>query len=652
MSVVRSAFLFFRIHLARLGAWIRSRVNALRPHVAVARSAVLTFYRSLMRHPLYAALNLLGLSSGIAVLVILSLFVRFETGYDRWLPHAATIYVATAEMPEDTAAGRAPAFAGAGYVLDAIHSLDPSLTGARIIAAPLWVRHNGAWLAEEGEMADGDLFRVFAFRFAAGNPATALSDADGIVVSESMARKYFGRTDVAGRYLDIREGNAAERPRRITAVLRDLPRNSDVRLNIVRRLTAADIAADSQWAAWGQAGRRQTFVTLPGDTQAKALNDRLDGAIADYSQAHFPEQATASRYPGLHVRVAALWRHHLADPKRDQAVTSLDLTGVLVFLVALVNYVNLATARSGQRAREVAMRKILGGNIQALRAQFLIEGLLLSAGALVIGFSLVELTLPVINSMGHLALAIDYGGDAPVLLGLSLGVLACGLLAGTYPAVVLSEFLPVHILSATGAPSAEHYGRWLREGLAALQFATATAFFIVVIGFSSQIQHLEAPPSAPAEAMRPAGSSVSPGQPENASDDQAASRRDVELFAMGAGIAALIAAVGLFGMAAFNTTMRAHEIGIRKSFGASRGRILRQLVFQFLRPVVLGNGLAWPIAWWVLDGWLRQFSDHIAISPTFFIMGTSVSLMIAVLSVAGIAWAAAAAEPGRALRQG
>jgi putative ABC transport system permease protein len=120
---------------------------------------------------------------------------------------------------------------------------------------------------------------------------------------------------------------------------------------------------------------------------------------------------------------------------------------------------------------------------------------------------------------------------------------------------------------------------------------------------------------------------------------------------MGGGIAALIAAVGLFGMAAFNTSMRAHEIGIRKSFGASQWRILRLLVFQFLRPVLVGNCLAWPIAWWVLDGWFRRFGDRIAISPLFFVTGTAVSMLIAVASVAGIAWSAAMAAPGSAMRQ-
>ena len=635
--MIRSTVTFLRRCSERLPPWAAGRLRLLGPNLEIARSAVLTFYRSLMRRPLYAALNLLGLASGIAVLIILSLFVRFETGYDRWLPHAATLYVATVRTSGDTAARRAPAYAGAAHILDVVHAVAPSVTGTRAAGVTMSVRHGDQWLTEAGERVDGDFFKVFAFRFAAGDPQTALTGADAVVISERVARRYFGGTDGVGRYLDIRDGGTAGRWR-VTGILRDVPGNSDLRMDLVRRMSP-------DAAEWSHAGLRQTFVVLRDDAQAKALNGRLDSAMADYARSHAPVEGAR---PGDSVRFGAIWRQHLADPKRDQAVTALDLTGVLVFLVALVNYVNLATARAGLRAREVAMRKVLGANIQGLRAQFLVEGLLLSAGALVLGFSFVELMLPVVNSVGHLALAVDYGRDAPVLFGLSLGVLACGLLAGTYPAVVLSEFQPTHILSATNSPSAEHYGRWLREGLSALQFAAASAFFIVVIGFAAQIHHLDrARPESAVEAPAPATSYAVP----DARDETAAPRRDVRLFMMGGGIAGLIAAVGLFGMAAFSTSMRAHEIGIRKSFGASRWRILRLLVFQFLRPVVAGNGLAWPIAWWVLSRWLSQFPDRIAISPLFFVAGTVVSLCLAVTSVAGIAWSTAAAVPGRALRQ-
>ena len=127
-------------------------------------------------------------------------------------------------------------------------------------------------------------------------------------------------------------------------------------------------------------------------------------------------------------------------------------------------------------------------------------------------------------------------------------------------------------------------------------------------------------------------------------------RRNTWLFATGAGAAGLIGAIGLFGMAAFNTSRRVHEIGIRKSVGASRWQIARLLVFQFLRPVLIANIIAWPVAYVILDTWLKSFDDRVAMSPLFFLAGSGLSLLIALVTVAGIAWTAASTSPAKALR--
>jgi putative ABC transport system permease protein len=113
----------------------------------------------------------------------------------------------------------------------------------------------------------------------------------------------------------------------------------------------------------------------------------------------------------------------------------------------------------------------------------------------------------------------------------------------------------------------------------------------------------------------------------------------------------LIGAIGLFGMAAFSTSARVHEIGIRKASGATRWHIVRLLMFQFLRPVLIANLIAWPVAYLVLDGWLKQFDDRVAMSPWFFIAGSGLSLLIAAVTVVGVAVSAASLSPAKALRQ-
>ena len=129
-------------------------------------------------------------------------------------------------------------------------------------------------------------------------------------------------------------------------------------------------------------------------------------------------------------------------------------------------------------------------------------------------------------------------------------------------------------------------------------------------------------------------------------------RRNTSLFAVGAVFAGLVGAIGLFGMAAFNTSNRALEIGLRKVMGASRGRIAGLLLLQFLRPVAIANAVAWPIAWVALAQWLSQFDDQVSLSPWFFLAGSGLSLILAAVTVAGVALATAQMSPGRAIGRG
>ncbi len=319
---------------------------------------------------------------------------------------------------------------------------------------------------------------------------------------------------------------------------------------------------------------------------------------------------------------------HVEVANRGQAgrAEALQMAGLLVFLVALINTANLEIARAGLRAREVAVRKASGADMEGLRLQFVFEGIVLGVVALIGAFSLVELTLPAVDIMAGLTLSVNYTRDGPVLAGLVVVVLSCTILSGIYPAVVLSNFAPARILSSSRAPSGSPFGRILREILAGLQFAAATALFIIVLDLMPQI---DAPQAGPSERLV----------------------LDLRLFAVGGGVAAVIAAIGLFGLAAFDVSIRLHEIGVRKSFGATRGRIVLLLMLQFLRPVLVANLLAWPVACLVLAALSLRRPQPIALDPAAFLSGSVLSLLIGVITVAGVAWAAARRSPGEALRQ-
>lgn len=817
------------------------------------RSAILSFYRSVLRHPLYAALNLFGLAFGIAVFIGLSLFVHFETGYDRWLPDAAHIYAVTVITQNRQAAHLPARYTSAAYTLEAVHRVFPDIPGTRIDPDYMVVRVGNRVFSENGQNVDTDFFRIFDIPVVAGDRSAALAAPDGLILSERQAKIYFGRTDVIGKTVYIRDDGIplsspknppAEVPWRVLAVLHDAPANTSLRFDILRLRQARP---DAYWFTWG--GETRTYFRLDA-----AAHDRLAKGLTAAIKAQPPEDAMMAAYFARFFKtstigLAPVASEHLADRRARQAVSAIDAAGLLTLGVALINYVNLATARAGLRAREVAMRKAAGAGRTALVLQFLIEAVLLGVSALMVAFSLIELSLPVVNALGRLSLRLDYMRDGPTLLALAGAVLAGSVVAGLYPALNLSAFPPAKGPSRA-PPPAGRSGRTVREGLAVVQFTAASAFFIIIIGLAAQVRHMETAdlgfardrlfitdamvsrlltlkkaetiqaawrrtpgitavasgpepgqyfmvprwpfhlagnpaviemrlawisgdffaayrtgllagrvlaagddlarqhvdtistnlpatplsanadlnatavralglpsPSAaigqtvtlgratfhivgvvadqhfqaPTQKILPAvyvydsasavesGTIISyagidedtarrrieaawlaeaPDLPFDVSSGRqtldyyyAADRRNTRLFAIGGGVAGLIGAVGLFGMAAFNTSARVREIAIRKSFGASRLRIARLLVLQLLRPVLVANIVAWPVAYAVLGAWLKPFEDRIAISPIFFITGSGLSLLIAAATVAGVAMAAARMPPGSALRR-
>ncbi|MBW8881665.1 MAG: ABC transporter permease, partial [Asticcacaulis sp.] len=432
------------------------------------RSALQSFYRSLLRHPLYAGINLLGLAFGIAVFILLSLFVQFETGYDTWLPGSDHVYAVTYNARIRKAEHQPARYMSAAYVLDAVRRLYPELTGTRIDGDYMNIRLGGRVVAEEGNSVDKAFFHVFDIPVIAGDREAALDAPDGLILSERMARKYFATTDVIGRTLIIRDepGPLALRPRQT------VPHNA-------------------YWFAWSSQFRIRTYFRLDARDHR-----RLEAGLVPAIKAYPLDDDQARSYfkhffDDTEIALQPYSSEHLADPRVRRAIAAIDMAGVLAFVVSLINYVNLATARGGIRAREVAIRKTAGATRPRLVAQFLSEALLLGTAAMAIAFSLVELSLPVLNHLGHLSLRLDYWRDSPTLLALAAAVLAGSAIAGLYPAVVLSGFHPAQGLSATRTPAGGRIGHIVREILAVVQFIAASAFFIIIAGLAAQVRHME-----------------------------------------------------------------------------------------------------------------------------------------------------------------
>jgi len=800
---------------------------------------LLTFYRVTARHPRYALLNLGGLSLGIAVFLTLGLFVRFETSFDDFIPNADKIYAVGTRWDVPGRGEQTFEYSMAG-MLDVLHEDFPDLVGTRLWDHRLTVHSNGESTLEQEEAVDPDFFKVFDLPLVQGDKANALQPGK-MMLTEAMARKYFGRTDVIGDTLRVNE-EEGERSYVISAILKDIPHNTERKFDFIRLITPDLVAArGANYRNFGSTSLN-TYVRFDDPAQAAALGSQLDDFV---DRKGGTVNGGQKRTTIMTLRLLPFLGLHLRDPKAMTSVLTLGLVGILSFGIAAINFINLATARAGMRAREVAVRRTLGATQTGLRVQFLGEALLMTLLSLIGGLSLVELTLPVINAAGGTDLALHYG---PFLFSMLGAVLAMGLLSGIYPAFVLAAFQPAQILASSRSPSGGKLGMRVREALVVLQFAAVIAFFVMTTGFMRQLDHMRSsdlgfrreglfvvpstydwavtPPmlhsilaafratpgvtavtvsdGAPGDdnesdwdrvwrpgsedkgtdmqhsivgpdffktyganllagrlvdMSHPGDKTASPGslddrnivinlravreygfasaqdaidqtlmtasprgqtklhiigvvddirfrnpkdgrppeyfflmeepsqqmvtgiryegvpQEEMRSRIQEAWRKVApevpleiisandnlakyykpddnrsHLFLIGALVAAAVGCIGLYGMAAFSTSRRMLEVAVRKVLGASRGSIVKLLVGQFMRPVLLANVIAWPIGYVALSNWLSQFDDHVPVGFVTFIAAGGAAMAVAVVTVAALAFASANAEPGKALR--
>uniref|UniRef100_UPI001576EF3B ABC transporter permease n=1 Tax=Sphingomonas bacterium TaxID=1895847 RepID=UPI001576EF3B len=337
---------------------------------------LLTLHRSLTRHRLHAVLNIGGLALGIAVFLVLFLFVEFETGYDRVLPGWDRLWVVQRTMQ----------FAGVARVsipsrVDMLANLRadyPGTVGTRLLSGDVAVQAGRGSAIEKLGQVDPDYFALFSLPVLAGDPAATLRTPDGAVVTERIAHTYLGTRSPLGRTLAV---TLDGKPRlfRVGALIRDLPVAFTHRNDIFVQLRP-----DAQLFSQRGAGL-VTFLRFDKPAAAATRAAQLPAFDARHPDPHFEGPSDKLKLTETLAPLASL---HLAEPRDRAVVAALGTVGLLALLIAVANYVNLATARAGLRAREVALRKVMGGTRRALAGQFLAEAIATTAAATLIALAL------------------------------------------------------------------------------------------------------------------------------------------------------------------------------------------------------------------------------------------------------------------------
>jgi putative ABC transport system permease protein len=819
--------------------------------------------RALAKSKTYSVINIAGLAIGMAACIMILLYLNYERSYDSWLPDVENTYELQAWYPHPH--DGEPAFLQmSAYVTKSAARKDfPQIQSTVYVtdAEPVFVKDGQAQATKHWLFADDDFLKTVNLPLLAGGTLTAPETA---VITQSEAIKRFGTDQVVGHTMTIIT-RGVKHDLKINGVLKDVPKNSSLKVDAIIRLDFNQFYADAPnflTGCWGcQSG--YVFVKFRPGTDVKAIEAQMPA----WEKRNIPDELNGNlKYNAgqdqdwhfINLRDVHLGKAQDSSmtPGNDRrSIATFAIIAVLILGMAIVNFTNLATARASQRAREVALRKVLGATRKQLIVQFVAESILISAVAMLLALALAELLVRPFAAFLDADITLHYFGSNGVLLpaiGLTLFV---GIISGIYPAFFLSRFQPAQVLKANRSAAETPGSGRIRAALVVFQFAVSIGLIIctaVIYGQTVFARHVDPgykrdhilqlnelgraqlwskadmivhqmqripgvqaaaltdigvntnnqsntfiiPPGSdrqvligqynvgadylnamgltlkagrwfdenrpvddmtipypqdlgvekgiatrgvnvvineyaarklgfksdrdaigkvvsgkllsdeagtmsitiigvvgdtrfrtvrtPIEPMMFRKVTAGPGWmivryrgdpatvrsaieaqwkqitnevPFNAKFSEDVMREMYEkedaraqIFAAFSLLAVIIGCLGLFGLAAFTAERRTKEIGIRKVLGARTRDIVRLLVWQFSRPVIIANIIAWPVAWWLMRDWLNGFDQRIPLTPIPFLFAAAVALGIAIATVVGHAVRVARANPIHALR--
>ncbi len=441
--------------------------------------------RNLRRNKAYSFINIAGLAIGMACCILILLFVQDELSYDRFHKNKENLYrIQMAWHNQQT--GATSEMAINPYRLAEALRTDFSELPQVVRLYP-----QGRTLIRRGEkrfnengfyFVDPNVFEVFSLQLLEGDPATALREPYTAVITKEIARKYFGDENPIGQSLTYDNDEL-----KITGIMAELPRNSHFHCDFLASMAVANqefsrIVLEN----WGEM-TVFTYVLLPANMSPAELEGRFDAFV----KKHIPDWATAVSLNLMPLTDIHLHSHTSGELEAGGNIIyvyAFTAIAFFILLIACINFMNLATARSAKRAREVGMRKVLGAVRAQLRRQFLGESMFFALIALLLALLIVQLMLPAFNGFVERELALDLTQNWVMLASLLAIALFVGLVAGSYPAFVLSTFEPVQVMK--GAAGKNSRGAILRKTLVTLQFAISIFLIVVTAIVYRQLQYV------------------------------------------------------------------------------------------------------------------------------------------------------------------
>ncbi len=454
------------------------------------RHHIIAAARRVRRHGSYSLINVFGLAIGLAACFAVGLFIQDEVSYDRFHEKADSIYRVGMKVGTTGGSARLPAIAG-----ERIASRYPEVENVvRLYPAPAVV-HVGGEAREEEQFyyADPSLFDIFSFPLVRGDPAAALREPGSLVLTQETARRYFGGSDPIGQIVHLQGGAEF----RVTGVVADIPAHSHLQFDFLASFSTLgdpEVVPDYE-RAWGR--QSLTYFLLATPASAASLQSKLDALTSGSLQE--VQQALGFGIEGMELGLQPITKIHLypflsgaVQPDGDlRYLYVFGAVALVILLISCINYMNIATARSAWRAREVGVRKALGARRSQLTRQFLVESLLFSTLAFLLALCFIKAALPAFNSFTGKALSLRITDNPEIFAFFAAVAFLAGILGGFYPALVLSRFAPACVLK--GTPH-EAGGVWFRRALVTFQFAIAIGLIAGTAVMHKQLNYMQEEP--------------------------------------------------------------------------------------------------------------------------------------------------------------
>jgi putative ABC transport system permease protein len=444
--------------------------------------------RILTSQRFYSFINILGLSIGITACILVTLYVKHDLSYDRYHRNADNIYRIEFSITREGITN---------HLVQSQALLGPTLKNEYPEIKKLSrIYFSNRSLVKAGDKnnfedrivyADSAFFEIFSYQAIAGDETRFLKRPNSIILTESTAKRYFGKDDPLGKTIEIDNQYSFE----VTGVIKDVPVRSHFKFDFIATYSSLDKQpVAGYFPQWGATFGSYTYMLADKGFDPKAFEKKTE----NFFSTHVKEYEG-----GWRVLVRPLLEIHLNSHSGDEIEENSSMSRIIIIssialfilLLACINFVNFATARSSERAREIGMRKVIGAARFQLIQQFLGESVLFSLASLLISIFAVKLLIPSFSSLVGTEIGIGYNSDWTIMLLILGGVLAVGILAGLYPALVISSYSPVKVIKGDySANTGKNKASYLRKGLVILQFSISIILIAGTIIVNLQLRYL------------------------------------------------------------------------------------------------------------------------------------------------------------------